>query len=198
MKQEGPYLEQLTHRLAECPQDFLAAPVIAGAGQVDVLAVVCDLLHDLSVKIPTGEWSAKFGAAVKSNASGEVNRLKLILLACWLFSDDWFKEHAAATIVLPSILADGFNELAAFIKADSFVSAGERREEFCRHCLALLSFRPAGESEIKALDQLAALSSVERSRVVEEARSAHARAEQIRKAMAAKAAEEAAAKASRE
>lgn len=198
MNQEGPYLEQLTHRLAACPQEFLATPIVAGVGEVDVLAVVCDLLRQLAVKIPGGDWCNKFGATAKANSTSDINRLKLILLACRVYTDDWFQQRAPLHATLAEVLMDGFNELAPIIKADSFVNSSDRREEFCRVCLALLSYRPAGETETKALDQLSALSSVERSRVVSAARAAHKRAEAVRKAMAKKAAEEAAAKASRE
>lgn len=198
LKSEGPYLEQLTHRLAECPPEFLQTPMAAGQGQVDLTAIACDLIRDLGGKVPTGEWANRFGAKLKSVSPTESNRLRLILLACWILSDQWFRGKPQLGLVIPQVLAEGFDELAPVIKAESFVLSPDRREEFCRLCLALLSYRPAGESESHALDQLSALSSVERSKVVAEARRAHARAEEVRKAMAKKAAEEAAAKATRE
>lgn len=194
---EGPYLEQLTHRLAQTPAEFLAQPVIGGHGEIDVLAVACDLLRNLDIKIPAGEWIKRFSVADKPTARA-VNRLRLILLACWLLTDPWFADKAPVKAAAPKLLMEGLDELAAIIKVESFVTSAERREEFCRLCLALMSYRPAGESEARALDQLAALSSTERSKVVEEARKAHMRAEAVRQAMVKKAAEEAAAKASRE
>ena len=54
MKEEGPQLEALTRRLSECPSDFLAEPRTAkGGGQVEVAAVVFDLLGELGDKILT-------------------------------------------------------------------------------------------------------------------------------------------------
>lgn len=198
VKEEGPCLEHLTHRLAETPGEFLAQPVVAGNGQIDVRAVACDLLRDLGIKIPAGEWIKKFGVENSKATPKDVNRLRLVLLACWLLADPWFRDRAPVHSAAPKLLMDGLDELALIIKAESFITSAERREEFCRLCLALMSYRPAGESEERALDQLAALSSTERSKVVEDARKAHLRAEAVRQAMVKKAAEEAAAKASRE
>ena len=46
--EEGPLLETLTRRLAECPADFLAEPRdSSGKGAVYVAAVVYDLIRDL-------------------------------------------------------------------------------------------------------------------------------------------------------
>ena len=47
MEHEGPPLEALTRRLAECPAEFPAEPVIGGKGTVHVAAVVSDLVCDL-------------------------------------------------------------------------------------------------------------------------------------------------------
>ena len=47
MEHEGPPLEALTRRLAECPADFTAEPRVGAAGQVQVAAVVGDLIESL-------------------------------------------------------------------------------------------------------------------------------------------------------
>ena len=47
MESEGPALEGLLRRLAECPAEFLAEPRIGRSGQIEVAAVVSDLLRDL-------------------------------------------------------------------------------------------------------------------------------------------------------
>ena len=44
---EGPRVERLTRRLAECPPDFLAEPRVGGKGEVHTDAVVHDLILDL-------------------------------------------------------------------------------------------------------------------------------------------------------
>src|SRR5207245_10969685 len=50
MIEDGPPLEALTHRLAECPADFLAEPRAGDAGMVRVAAVVADLISDLGAQ----------------------------------------------------------------------------------------------------------------------------------------------------
>ena len=47
MTTEGPLLETLTRRLAECPADFLAEPGLGGQGAVNVAAVLNDLMREL-------------------------------------------------------------------------------------------------------------------------------------------------------
>jgi hypothetical protein len=64
--------------------------------------------------------------------------------------------------------------------------------------LRALDLRPAGESVVQAQDRLTTLDSVERVRVIKEARAAEERARKIREEMARKAAEEAAAAYGRE
>lgn len=60
MKHEGPALETLTHRLAECPAEFLMEPRIGSNGTVHVFAVVHDLLRDLGYAPVDGQWLADF------------------------------------------------------------------------------------------------------------------------------------------
>jgi hypothetical protein len=96
------------------------------------------------------------------------------------------------------LLSQGLETLAAAIRAESVVADPDRREELVLFCLKSLGLRPQGETEAQAADRLTALDSVERSRVVRETREAEARAREVRQMMARRAAEEAAAKASRE
>jgi len=60
MKHEGPPLEQLTHRLAECPPDFLEEPRVGNSGTVHVVAVVNDLLVSLGKTHEDMGWAADF------------------------------------------------------------------------------------------------------------------------------------------
>ena len=90
-------------------------------------------------------------------------------------------------------LATGLDELAEVAQAGQLVADADRREELARLCLKSLGLRPAGESVAQAEDRLSTLDSVERSRVIREARAAEERARKIREEMARKAAEEAAA-----
>ena len=88
--------------------------------------------------------------------------------------------------------------MTELIQAPLFVSDPERREELARLALKALGLRPAGETGVEAQDRLTTVSSVERRRVILGTRNAQRRAAEIREAMRKKAAEEAAAKASRE
>jgi hypothetical protein len=184
MNEEGPVLESLTRRLAECPPEFLAAPRGAdGSGVIHVGAVVSDLLRALGGAPLQKGPAAGFGA-------GNANRLRLVLVACWLLYDEWFRaqrRHAGAL----EFLATGLNDCAGLVDAPNFVGDPDRREELARLCLRALGLRPAGETLAQARDRLNTLDSVERARVIREAQAAEERARQIREAMAQKAAQEA-------
>ena len=80
MKRQGPPLQSLTHRLAECPSDFLEEP-----GAVDAGAVVSDLSRLLGGAILTPQQIAPFRIRTKS----ERNRLRIALIACWLLPHCW-------------------------------------------------------------------------------------------------------------
>src|SRR2546422_1011214 len=70
--------------------------------------------------------------------------------------------------------------------------------ELVRFCLRNLGLGPAGESVAQAQDRLTTLDSVELRRVLQDTKKAEERARAIREALAKKAAEEAAAKVTRE
>lgn len=197
MQEEGPLLESLTRRLAECPAEFLAEPRGKKGGTVYVTAVVYDLLRDLNGPPMTKEQAALF--EITRDKSKEVrNRLQVILVACWLLHDPWFRYQGQFAASVYTLLASGLDELASLIPAQQFVNDPDRREELARISLKALGLRPAGESAAQSEDRLTTLDSVERSRVIREARAAEERARQIREAMARKAAEEAAAAYGRE
>jgi len=195
MTQEGPLLESLTRRLAECPADFLAEPRIGAAGKVHVAAVVSDVIRDLG-----GEplIRAQAVAFEPKDARQHRNRLSLVLVAGWLLHDPWFTQQKRFAAPAYDFLAMGLNELARHVKASSFVSDPDRREELARLCLKALDLRPAGETEAQAQDRLNTLNTAERQRVIQAARQAEQRAREIREAMARKEAEEATDKWSRE
>jgi len=195
MTTEGPLLESLTRRLAECPADFLAEPRIGSAGQVHVSAVVSDLIRDLG-----GEplIRAQAIAFEPKDARQHRNRLSLVLITAWLLHDAWFIHHKQSADKAYEFLAMGLSELAQLVKASLCVSDPDRREELARLCLQALDLRPAGESEAQAQDRYHTLDTAERQRVIQAARAAEERARQIREEMARKEAEEAADKWSRE
>lgn len=195
MQREGPTIEALTRRLAECPADFLAAPRIRGTGSVEVAAVVSDLLRDLGGAPLAEDQTEPFES---QRPKADRNRLSVVLVACWLLHDPWFRAEAQHAVAAHTLLASGLREAAAATTADRFVTDADRREELARLCLRDLGLRPAGESVAEAQDRLTMLSAAERQRVVAAARQAEERANAIRQEMQRRAAEEANAKALRE
>ena len=195
MDAEGPPLEALTRRLAECPAEFLAEPRIGASGRVHVAAVVADLVRDLGGPSLT---RAQAEAFQPHRTEDHRNWLALVLIAAWLLHDPWFREqnrHGASAV---DFLTAGAAQMAAFTQAALFVSDPDRREELVRVVLRDLGLRPAGETPAQAADRLTTLNTAERQRVMRAARQAEERSEAIRAAMAKKAADEAAAQYSRE
>jgi len=195
MQTEGPPLENLTRRLAECPADFLAEPRIGSQGRVHVAAVVSDLMRDWGRAPLTPEQAAIFQSKIQRQ---DRNRLQLVLIACWLLHDPWFLEQKRLATQAYHFLSRSLNELAKLTQARQFITDPDRREELARLCLKELGLRPAGETLAQAQDRLATLNTLERQRVIQAARAAEERARQIRAAMAAEAAREAEMKAMRE
>lgn len=198
MKESGPQIDALTHRLAECPPDFLETPGNTQMNRgstpsavIDVGAIACDLMRQMGVEDPASLATSihRFG----------MKRQQLISITVWLLSDSWFvkrKEYASAIGKL--LVSEDFEELVQIVRPEQVIGDPDRREELARICLRELQLRPKGESETEAKDRLTTLDSVERERVVRKTRAAEARARQIREKMAEQAAQEAAARYSRE
>lgn len=198
MNEEGPQLEVLTRRLAECPAEFLAEPRIGLSGQVSVAAVVADLLHDLGGPSLAQAQAEALQPRNAQQAAAQRNWLSLVLVSAWLLHDPWFREAQRFGPMAADFLATQLMEVAGLTQAPKFVTDPDRREELARLCLRGLGLRPAGETQAQAADRLATISTAERKRVLAAARLAEERARVIREAMAKKAAEEAAAQYSRE
>jgi hypothetical protein len=201
MTREGPFLEALTRRLAETPADFLAEPRAGSGGVVDVAAVVADLLRDLGGEPLTTRQAARFrapDAAHGERLQRDVNRLRLILVTCWLLHDPWFLSQTSMADQARRLLEAGLGPLAALVPAEKCVADADRREELARVCLSQLGLRPAGETAEQAHDRLLTLSTAERHRVIKAARAAEERAREVREAMARQAAYDAQMKTMRE
>jgi hypothetical protein len=175
---DSPILESLTHRLADTPEEFLLDPAT-----ISVTAIVYDHLRAMGVPNPT--------LACEAHPT-------LTAITAWLLHDDWFLARPDLAPAMQKVLATALKPLAEVVRPREFVSDPDRREELVRFCLNQLGLRPQGESEAQAKDRLTALDSVERVRVLRDTQEAEARAQEVRKKMAQRAAEEAAAKATRE
>lgn len=130
-------------------------------------------------------------------AAETANWLRCVLIASWVLADPALVA-AGRHEQVAGLLTGGLQELAATVASATLVTDADRREELARRCVAALGLTPAGETEAQALDRLNTLDSAERARVLAATREAEQRAEEVRRAMHAKAAAEAAAKASRE
>ena len=186
MQNEGPQLEVLTHRLAECPPEFLLPPLGFLSGAINVTALVADHFRALGVPMPA------------MRLPKNERELSHISLATWLLSHEWFVAQPQLGASTAKLFATGFTNLASVVTAEQCVRDPDRREEFARICLAALSLRPKGETIEQASDRLTALDSVARVRVMRDTRASEARAREVREQMARRAAQEAAAKATRE
>lgn len=194
MKQEGPLLERLTHRLSECPAEFLDEPRVGNKGQVYVDAVV----HDLVLDLGGGFIEEETLGFCQTKDLKRRNLLRLILVCAWLFHDEWFisaKEFAKPVL---KFLKEGLIDLAGIVAADRFVNDPDRREELARLCLSAVGLRPQGETLSQAMDRLKSLGSVEHSQVLKATKAAMEHARMVREKMREQAAREAAARVSSE
>jgi hypothetical protein len=130
--------------------------------------------------------------------SGGARHQSLVCLAVWLLHDDWFLKRPDLAVATQRLFTDSLATLALVTTAEMCVRDPDRREEFARHCLRQLSLRPKGESIEQALDRYNTMDSIERNRVIRDTRAAESRARKVREQMAKRAAEEAAAKTTRE
>ena len=177
----GVAVAQLTRRLADTPQDFLADPAT-----VAVPAVVSDVL------LMAGGRALDAAAAEQFEAN-EPRWRRLVLVTCWLLADPALLacDPAALTrwLTAPELV-----KLARLVDPPRFVQDADRREELARLTLRALSLRPAGESPEQAADRLSTVDSIRRQEVLVAAREAEARAAAVRKAMEEQRAKEAAAR----
>ncbi len=190
----GPPLPQLTRRLAECPAEFLDAPIIGRNGSVNVAAVVGDVLHEFE-HVLTRDEALPF---VSTDAKKDRNRLQLVLLAAWVLADPALIQFGPSALSALAFLRDDLAVMSNHVQVNTVMDDPDRREELARLALARLDLFPAGESEVQAADRLSTISSAERQRVMEASKAAEARARDIREKLAAARAAESADKWNRE
>lgn len=194
MMVEGPSLALLMRYLTEIPVDFMGEPHSSKRPGVHVDAVVHDVLERLHHPPTPPDALTVF----QSESPTERNRLRLTLLSAWLLTCEELEPFARPPATPLTFLQQALTELAMRVDSTKFMTDPERREELVRRVLQGLGCRPQGESVSQATDRLAAVDSVARARVLEKTRKAQERAQQLRAELQAKAAQEAAAKISRE
>ena len=191
-----PPLAEFLRWLAEMPYVFSAEPLGFDKGQVAVAAVVADL------------WETYLGtlhqenvlAAFRPSKTGKLerNRLRWVLAACHLLWHPALRGCSIKPEQLNRLLIQELAQLATAEEAESLRTEEERREELIRRTLRALELQLPGESMQEAEDRLTQVDSVERRRLLRAAAEKEKRASEVREMMARRAAEEAAAKVSRE
>ena len=182
-------LAELQRWLGEMPPIFARAPDSVSGGTVNVRAVLSDLFETLTgerVELRVGD------------AAGSPNEVQWALAACHLLWHPQLRTQRMAPLLLQRVFMQEIPQIAAVVPVAQLAQQSERGEELIRRTLHALGLRIAGESEAEAEDRLKQVDSVEHHRVIAEAVAREARARQVREQMATKAAEEAAAKVSRE
>lgn len=187
-------LDALLRRLIDTPPDFLDPPRRGREGQVQVAAVVNDVLAQYGVALPAALQASLSGSLVAVTA----NQLSLTAVMAWLLADEGWQTLIFPREALVTIFSDAVPALAAEAAVGRYLHDPDRREELVRTAIARLGLRPQGETAAQAADRLASVSSVERRRLLDASRAAEARARAIREALARKAAEESADKWTRE
>jgi hypothetical protein len=189
MQTEGPQLDRLLHRLTDCPADFLQPPRTGMSDGIDVAAIVCDHMRRM-VASPAPESEA---SRLRQLRGFKAERLRLVAMVCWLLHDSWFVAHPELAPAMWRLLCGAdLGRIAKLVRPERWISDPDRREELVRFCLQSLGLRPAGETEIQALDRLTTLDSAERKRILQATAAAERRARQIREAMARASAQDAA------
>lgn len=191
-----PPLPELLRWMADMPAAFRAEPQGFPDGTCRVRAVVADLFETLYGAPPPLATLAAFEAA--STDQSERNRLRWILAAAHLLWHPAFRRAALARAGIERLLIQELATLASVVAMESLDQEEERREELIRRGLRAVGLALPGESGNEAADRFKQVDSIERRHVLVAAAERERRAREIREAMAKKAAQEAAAKVSRE
>jgi hypothetical protein len=178
------------------PADFRAEPQGFPDGKTPVHAVVADLWETLCGDMPEDAFLRAFVPGKRSKI--ERNRLRWVLAACHLLWHRALREQSPSAKSLRKFLVQDLAEVAAVTPVDQLFEEEERREELVRRVVAALGLLLPGETAQEAEDRLTQVNSIERQRLLREAAEKEKRAREVREMMARRAAEEAAAKVSRE
>jgi hypothetical protein len=191
-----PPLSEWLRWIGEIPAAFRAEPEGFGEGRLRVRAVIADLFETLFGSAPP---ESLLGAFVATSSSGaERNRLGWVLAAAHVLWHPSMRGRLLPRAEVERFFVQELAALGAAAAVGSLDAEEERREELTRRALRACGLGLPGESGNDAEDRLRQVDSVERRRVLVAAAERERRAREVREAMARKAAEEAAAKVSRE
>lgn len=194
-----PPLAEWLRWTSEMPASFRAEPEGFATGRVRVRAVVADLLETLTGAPPDAALLDAFTPA--DTGPRERNRLAWILAATHVL---WHPALRGAGLPakgragIAKLLVEELAALSAVVSAGRLLTEEERREELVRRALRACRLALPGESDADGEDRLKQVDSIERHTVLAAAATREKRTREVREAMAKKAAEEAAAKVSRE
>jgi hypothetical protein len=191
-----PPLSQWLRWVADLPAPFRALPEGFAGGTTRVRAVVADLFETLYGQSAQAPMLRACDAHDTSKA--ERNRLGWILAASHTLWHPALREAPGPRPAVERLLVEELATVAAVVPLDALLSDEERREELVRRILRAAGRGLPGESAREGEDRLKQVDSVERHRVLSAATAREKRSRKVREAMARKAAEEAAAKVSRE
>ncbi|MCA9779649.1 MAG: hypothetical protein KC800_23135 [Candidatus Eremiobacteraeota bacterium] len=155
---------------------------------MQVQAVVADLLRALGQSAVDERELKKFKYSSASQVNKERNRLRTVLIGCWLAHHPEVREVLEGGTA-QKWLESGLDALAGLVKAESLVNDPDRREELSRVLLSVAGALPAGESKSEAENRRDALDTVKRDEVVRQAQAAQERARLLREEMERKEAE---------
>lgn len=189
-------LSALLRWLREMPGAFRAQPEGFPGGEVRVRAVLADLWEELEGQAAQPALLAAFEA--QNDSKVERNRLRLLLAAAHILWHPALRGSKPQPERLRRLLIQELPAMAAVVPADSVLDDEERGEELIRRALRATGLQLEGETTHEIEDRLKQVDSVERHRVLADAAQRERRAREVREAMARKAAEEAAAKVTRE
>ena len=182
-------IDALAHRLREAPSSFLRPQTHKSIPALK--AFISDLLFHLTGELPEYTTLKDFSwrNIPKKGSVTKENYLGIVLLVVWLLYDPAFEhliderlpDKDASQDRTKAVTADLTTDLFAFLKgpivalaglveASSFVTDSDRREELIRVCMYTLEVGIVGEETALSSDRRQALDSVERDRLIKEAK----------------------------
>jgi hypothetical protein len=194
----SPPLAELLRWISEAPGAARAEPEGFPQGRVRVRAVVADLFETWFDAPAAPELLAAFDPPDQSKPTR--NRLRWVLATAHLLWHPGLRALRSADRrgAMERLLVQELARLAQVAAVEQLDTEEERREELARRAVRALGGLLPGETLAQAQDRLKQVDSVERHRVLVQAAEREKRAREVREAMARKAAQEAAAKVTRE